>query len=108
MHCHSCDLCLKTGKSLSTAECLCVYAEHVLLCSVGAGVHFLNLFIFNGRGTDCSFHSVLKCQEWESVDDTKDTISINTHKHDEGEQGSTVQASTASSGQTASELLSCE
>lgn len=38
--------------------------------------------------------------------DTEATISRSTHKY-KGEQGSTVQASTASSGQTASELLTC-
>lgn len=55
--------------------CICWACTSVYMA---AGVNFFNLFIFNERGTDCSFHNVLKRQEWENVDDTKATISRST------------------------------
>lgn len=52
------------AKSINTEERthIYIYAKHVLSCSVGVRVRFY-LFIFNERGTDCSLHKVLKCQE---------------------------------------------
>lgn len=58
----------------------------------------LALFLFNEQGTDCSFHRVLKCQEWESVDHTENTISRSACKWAEGGWGSTRQTCVAPHG----------
>lgn len=83
VYCHSCDLCLKAGKwpRASVLQNVYMYMLSMYSCVVWV-LEFIciYLFIFNGRGTDCSFHKVLKCQEWESVDDTEATISRSTHK----------------------------
>lgn len=86
-----------------------IHAEHILWCSVGAGVRFylfIYLFFMEEELT------VLSTKFWNvrngRVRMTEATISRSTHKHNEGEQGGTVQASPASSGQSASELLTCE
>lgn len=56
------------ARCINTEECTPIYAKHVLLYSVGVGGWFY-LFIFNDRGTDCSLHKVLKCEERQSLCD---------------------------------------
>lgn len=77
VYCHCRDLCLKTGKWPRASVLQNVFMYMLSMCSYVVWVlEFIciYLFIFNGRGTDCSFHKVLM----ESVDDTEATLSRST------------------------------